>query len=158
MLSATLHRYQLNKQAQERGEETEEGFTLIELLIVIVVLGILAAVTVFALSGTTAKSASAACDADAQSVNTALIAFQTQNPSTAATSPAIVGSSTTQASNLVPTYLQSWPNSTHYTISLSAYSGTATPSQTVMVSAPASATAVQFPAPTNGTDPCSTAK
>ena len=43
--------------ARRRGEELEAGFTLIELLIVIVVLGILAATVIFALSGVTGQSA-----------------------------------------------------------------------------------------------------
>ena len=44
--------------ARRKGEEVvESGFTLIELLVVIVVLGILAATVVFALSGVTGQSA-----------------------------------------------------------------------------------------------------
>jgi prepilin-type N-terminal cleavage/methylation domain-containing protein len=94
---------------QRAAGEIEEGFTLIELLIVIVVLGILAAVTVFALSGTTAKSSQAACDADAQTVNSALQAYNVQNPNTPATMSLLVSGS----------YLQSLPaNSSHYTIGL----------------------------------------
>jgi len=155
MLSTTLQRYQASKQTEERGEETEEGFTLIELLIVIVVLGILAAVTVFALSGTTAKSAQSACDADAQTVNVALVAWANANPSTAATAQVITTASSTTSvapSNLVPTYLQSWPTSSHYTIGLAGAAG----AQNVTVTAGA-VTNGQYPALNGGTDPCSKA-
>ena len=53
----------------------EIGFTLIELLIVIVVLGILAATVVFALSGVTSQSATAACQSDAKSYEVAVSAY-----------------------------------------------------------------------------------
>ena len=55
-------------EARKHGDRTELGFTLIELLIVIVVLGVLAAVTVFALGGVTSQSAVSACNADAKTV------------------------------------------------------------------------------------------
>jgi prepilin-type N-terminal cleavage/methylation domain-containing protein len=139
-----LHRYQASKQAKERGEEPEDGFTLIELLIVIVVLGILAAVTVFALSGTTAKSASAACNADAQTVNLALAASNAQNTPGSATVASLVSAG----------YLQSAPaNSSHYIISVSGSTpGTA---QWVLVQSitPAVA-AAQFPAQGSAVNPC----
>lgn len=49
----------------------EEGFTLIELLIVIVIIGILAAVVVFAVSGIADRGQSSACSADLSSLRTA---------------------------------------------------------------------------------------
>jgi len=62
--------------ARRRGEElVESGFTLIELLVVIVVLGILAATVVFALSGVTGQSAAAACNSDAKTLDVAVQAY-----------------------------------------------------------------------------------
>jgi len=70
--------YQRLQRQRDAGEI--DGFTLIELLIVIVVLGILAAVVIFALGGITSKSATASCQADGATVSTALAAFNAQNP------------------------------------------------------------------------------
>jgi len=67
---------------EEQAEGDEGGFTLIELLIVIVVLGILAAVTVFGLSNVTGQSLTSACHADAKSVAVATEAYRAQNPNT----------------------------------------------------------------------------
>ncbi len=47
------------------------GFTLAELLVVIVVLGILATVTVFAVQGITTKSAETACATELDNLETA---------------------------------------------------------------------------------------
>jgi general secretion pathway protein G len=56
----------------------EEGFTLIELLIVIVILGILAAIVVFSVQGITDKGDSAACSSDVTEVDTAVEAAYAQ--------------------------------------------------------------------------------
>lgn len=57
----------------------ESGFTLVELLIVIVILGVLAAIVVFSVRGVNDNSASAACNADLGTTNSALEAYYAQN-------------------------------------------------------------------------------
>ncbi len=95
-------------QARRNDEDfSEMGFTLIELLIVIVVLGILAAIVIFSLTSVTGTSAVSACNADAKTVETAVQAYiaQTGNLPAPVTSAAGAGDS-----DLVPTYLHTWPN------------------------------------------------
>lgn len=73
-MQATLER--LRERREQRGDEG--GFTLIELLIVIVILGILAAIVVFAVQNLTGSSAKASCNSDYKSVETAAEAFKAQ--------------------------------------------------------------------------------
>jgi prepilin-type N-terminal cleavage/methylation domain-containing protein len=113
------------RRAAAQGDEW--GFTLIELLIVIIVLGILAAVVVFALGGVTGKSAISACNADAKSVETASEAFKANSATNAypadsvtVPGPPVVTTDTdlTGTGNGGP-YLHTWPsNDPHYTITL----------------------------------------
>ena len=49
----------------------DDGFTLIELLIVIVILGILAGIVVFAVGGITDRGQASACKADKKTLETA---------------------------------------------------------------------------------------
>jgi prepilin-type N-terminal cleavage/methylation domain-containing protein len=51
-----------------QAKRNEEGFTLIELLIVIIVLGILAAIVVFAVSGTRKDAVASRCKTDVKSI------------------------------------------------------------------------------------------
>jgi prepilin-type N-terminal cleavage/methylation domain-containing protein len=53
----------------------QKGFTLVELLVVIVILGILAAVVVFAVSGSTSKAKDSACKSELSSLQTAVEAY-----------------------------------------------------------------------------------
>jgi general secretion pathway protein G len=103
-MKATLER--LRQRRDERGDEG--GFTLIELLIVVVILGILAAIVVFAVQNFTGTSAQASCKTDYKSVETAAEAYKANT----GIYPADVGA-------LVPTYLKEPPtNGTHYTITV----------------------------------------
>lgn len=63
-----------------RDRKGEEGFTFIELLVVIVILGILSAVVVFAASGISDRGQTAACQADKNALDTAEEAFYAKTP------------------------------------------------------------------------------
>jgi type II secretory pathway pseudopilin PulG len=90
---------------------------LIELLIVIVVLGILAAIVIFSLTGVTGQSAVAACNADAKTVEIAIDAYNASN----GTFP----TDSTSLTSGTPSYLHSWPsNSKYYTIGMDTSLGT----------------------------------
>jgi general secretion pathway protein G len=60
-------------------QKKDKGFTLVELLIVIVILGILATVTVFAVRGITDQGQESACKATAKTYEVAIEAFYAKN-------------------------------------------------------------------------------
>ena len=72
------------------ARKNESGFTLIELLIVIIILGVLAAVVVFAVSGITDRGKKSACKADVSTVDNASEAYYAKNGAYAATMQALV--------------------------------------------------------------------
>jgi prepilin-type N-terminal cleavage/methylation domain-containing protein len=97
------------------------GFTLIELLIVIVILAILAAIVVFAVGSTTKNAVAASCSSDSKSVETAIAAYQAQNPGgfaalTGTNSVTSEYSALTTATAAGGPWLRSAPSSTHYTV------------------------------------------
>ena len=78
--------------------EDESGFTLIELLIVITILGILAAIVVFAVGTTGSNAKTTTCQADKKTVETATEAFN-----------AATGAYPASVSALIPGYLREAP-------------------------------------------------
>lgn len=62
----------------QESHRREQGFTLAELLVVVVILGILAAVVVFAVGNSTDNAKSAACEAERSTLETAIEAYRAQ--------------------------------------------------------------------------------
>lgn len=81
-------------------KKQDKGFTLVELLIVIVILGILATVTVFAVRGITDRGQENSCEVEERSINTAIEAFYVDNNQVDPTGFA----------DLTPEYLQDDPS------------------------------------------------
>lgn len=103
----------MNQRLAKRRDE--EGFTLIELLIVVIILGILAAVVIFGVSTFRTDSVSKACKTDKKQVQTAAAAYQTKYSTPAASTAALVNDK----------ILQSYPDGgTDYQITYTANAGT----------------------------------
>lgn len=90
-------------QQLREARKNESGFTLIELLIVIVILGVLAAIVVFSVQGITNRGSTSACKSDVATVTTAAEAYFAQN----AAYPVAM-------SNMVPAFLHSVPTDVTY--------------------------------------------
>jgi general secretion pathway protein G len=96
-----------------KAMKEEKGFTLIELLIVIVILGVLAAIVVFSVSGITDRGKTSACKADVATVTSAVEAYYAATP--AAGTPAYPADEAAATTALVPKFLHSWPADVDYT-------------------------------------------
>lgn len=87
LAARTVHRAsnrptrRVHRRAQEptRRKKNESGFTLIELLIVIVILGVLSGIVVFAVSGIQDRGNAAACRTDKKTTLVAVEAFYAKN-------------------------------------------------------------------------------
>jgi prepilin-type N-terminal cleavage/methylation domain-containing protein len=100
-----------------QARQDESGFTLIELLIVIIILGVLAGIVVFAVGGITDRGNASACKADKKNVEIASEAYYAQNGGYAASLPALVTAN----------FLREVPTTTNgYTITYTAGAVTAT--------------------------------
>jgi type II secretion system protein G len=104
----------------------ESGFTLIELLIVIVILGVLAAVVVLAVGAFNDRGEAAACKSDVKSVEVAVEAYRAKR----GTYPTDLGKLVNDPDNPGDNYLRSLPNiepnSGEYWIEYEASTGTVT--------------------------------
>ena len=69
------------RSTEDHKNVIEQGFTLVELLIVIVILGILAGIVVFAVGNLTSNAKTNACSAEKSTISTALEAYKAQNAS-----------------------------------------------------------------------------
>ena len=96
------------------ARENESGFTLIELLIVIVILGVLAGIVVFAVSAFNNDGVAAACESDAKNVEVASEAYYAKTGNWADSIAALVTAN----------YLKQAPATDKYTINYSKGSGT----------------------------------
>lgn len=73
-----------------RARSDESGFTLIELLIVIVILGVLAGIVVFAVGGVTDRGETSACKTTVKTVDTAVEAYYAKTGNYPASIAAVV--------------------------------------------------------------------
>ncbi len=80
----------------------DKGFTLVELLIVIVILGILATVTVFAVRGITQNAQDNSCEVEGRTIATAIEAFYADTNA----APNDSDAATSGWTQLVPTYVK----------------------------------------------------
>jgi general secretion pathway protein G len=95
-------------------KRNEDGFTLIELLIVIIVLGILAAIVVFAVSSTKHDSVAASCKTDVKSIELSAEAVNTHAGSYP-TGPINSQNATNLISNGTNgALLKAWPSTSNY--------------------------------------------
>ncbi len=96
-----------------------EGFTLIELLIVVIILGILAAIVVFAVGQTRGESLTATCRTDVKSIQLAAEAVKTHEGGYPSAQTGLLATSTSTNGAV----LKSWPDSSNLSF---AYSGSGT--------------------------------
>jgi general secretion pathway protein G len=133
---------------RRRREELDDqgGFTLIELLIVIVVLGILAAIVVFAVQNLTGQSAASGCQSDYKTVETAAEAYKAQMGTYPTSVNAMLSAATQPGTGTsVGPWLKDPVTSSHYQMTISA-DGAASPDGVIQVTA----TGAANPTPVNG--------
>jgi general secretion pathway protein G len=114
----------MNKLVQ-RAKAEESGFTLIELMIVIVILGVLAGIVIFAVGGITDRGDIAACKSDVKTLSVAVEAYKAKNgPYPPNLEPAL-----TTAPNI---FLRTQPELVGSTLTQKSYTVTYTPATGVL--------------------------
>ncbi len=132
--------------SEKKSNQTNDaGFTLIELLIVVVVLGVLAAVVVISVGNVQAFAWVSDCMTDGANVNIAIQDYVTENGHYPTSVPVLL---LPNPANGAP-FIGSWPNQTaHYTFTLSAAND-----GTFVVSTPANSTGLLWTGAKTCTDP-----
>ena len=125
----------LERLRRRREELADEGgFTLIELLIVIVVLGILAAIVVFAVQNLTGQASTAGCQSDYKTVETAAEAYKAQMGAYPANINVMLSGATQPGTTTqVGPWLKDPITSAHYTMTISADGAVAGPDGVIQV-------------------------
>jgi general secretion pathway protein G len=112
--------------------EEQSGFTLIELLIVVIILGILAAVVIFAIGNLQGTASTNACKTDGRSVETAAEAYYAQagvypqQGTSAANQTWLTGAHVVNGVTIGP-FLKHVPSSSAYTITYTDGANNTTP-------------------------------
>jgi prepilin-type N-terminal cleavage/methylation domain-containing protein len=101
------------------ARKNESGFTLIELLIVIVILGVLAGIVVFAVGAFNNNGKASACKADKKNVEIAVEAYYAKNTKYPTTWTQLITAGTQQ-------YLKEKPSTANYTLAWSSTDGSVT--------------------------------
>ena len=107
-------------QSIKQARRNESGFTLIELLIVIVILGVLSGIVVFAVGAITDTGKTAACRSDVKTVEVASEAYYAQYHAYATTIDKLLVTAAPKG------FLKELPSTANYTITYTAADGSVT--------------------------------